>query len=52
MTIADGWQHVEISPAAVIPSALAGEMGIVPEITRVAGRSNRMTLVNVPARLH
>ena len=43
-------ERVSISPAAVFPSALAEDMGIEPEITRVRGRSRQMVLVNVLAR--
>ena len=48
--LAERMVPVAIDPGLVAPSALARDMGILPEITRVAGRSDRMILVNVPFR--
>ena len=39
-----------IPDGAAIPSALARDMGIAPEITRVRGRAGNMALVHVPFR--
>ena len=50
MRVASAYEVVTIPDGAAIPSALARDMGIAPEITRVRGRAGNMALVHVPFR--
>eukprot|EP01052_Picozoa_sp_SAG31_P027652 SAG31_NODE_2603_length_5399_cov_2.741887_2_plen_415_part_00 len=50
MQLASGCVPVSVPRTAVSASTLAVDMGIVPEILRMAGRAQNMLLVNVPAR--
>ena len=50
MRVASAYEVVTIPDEAAIPSALARDMGIAPEITRVRGRAGNMALVHVPFR--
>jgi hypothetical protein len=50
MQLADDWTDVVVPADSVRASYLAMELGVVPEISRVMGRSDRMRLVSVPFR--
>eukprot|EP01052_Picozoa_sp_SAG31_P030608 SAG31_NODE_3155_length_4612_cov_2.728784_2_plen_379_part_00 len=50
LSLADGLRRVSIPPAAVQPSGLAVDMGVVPEPLRQSGRCQNLALVYVPFR--
>ena len=50
MRVASAYEVVTVPDGAAVPSALARDMGIAPEITRVRGRAGNMALVHVPFR--